>query len=156
MMKAIIAGALTLFVALCCVLGAYNLTTPTDEECLRSELSANWDMELPEGYEVIYRVSDRGGFHGEGDTYTVIEYPHPLPDAMFDWSSPDTRGKYLESASSLEAFYAGMNVLTELRYDFNGYDMLLMQDTPGKYVDDELYIFHLPGDNRLYILERYT
>jgi len=49
-----------------------------------------------------------------------------------------------------------MNVISELRYDFVGYDMLLMQDSLDHYVDDELYIFHLPGDNRLYIIECYT
>jgi len=78
-MKAIIAGALILLAALCFIFGAYSFTTPTAEDSLRSELSANWDFELPEGYEVIYRKSGRGGFHGDGNTYTVIEYPIRCP-----------------------------------------------------------------------------
>lgn len=156
MFKARIAGALTLLAALCFILGTCNITTPTAEDSLRKELSANWDFELPEGYEVIYRKTDRGGFNGDGNTYTVIEYPHPLPDSIFDWASSAPRGKFFTSSRSKEAFYDDMNVISELRYDFAGYDMLLMQDALYHHVDDELYIFHLPGDNRLYIIECYT
>lgn len=112
----------------------------------------NWDIGIPEGYSVAYQRSNRGGFHGDGNTFTILEYPGALPDDIMDWTEPDSlRVRRHGSAADFAAYiYDDLNVLEELRYDPLQYDMLYLQEN-----DDILLMFHKQGSNMLYVIEEY-
>ena len=120
-------------------------------------IGTNWDIELPDGGKVAYISSNRGGLHGDGRTYAVVEYSHPLPDGVLEWNGDCARPhRYGNFSSFAEVIYENLNVLEELRHDPAEYDLLYMEDKHGVHVDDMLLIYHRPGGNALYIIVEYT
>ncbi len=124
---------------------AYNYATS-----FRMAVFLNWNMKLPNGYDIIYSINDKGAF-GDGVRYTVLYYKDGIRQSFLDEFSLELNEK-LET--EIIEHLVNFKIEPNKTIDFNSsYYWIKVIHENGKSVTRALYLIYQPHNQFLYVVE---
>lgn len=109
-----------------------------------------WDVQIPKA-PIEYAFSNRGGFNGDGETYTVCQYSS-RPDEFLKEFKADADGKYAQKYNSALSFLQTSNIdKSKLIEPDENYIWL----SKTKNSNNTLLLAYNEQTNTLYIVEQF-
>ncbi len=109
-----------------------------------------WDVQIPNA-NIKYTFSSCGGFHGDGETYTICQYSS-LPNEFLQDFTSDSKGEYLEKYNSISTMLQSSKVdKSQLIEPDENYIWL----SKTKNTNNTLLLAYNQQTNTLYIIEQF-
>ena len=116
------------------------------------EIESDWNIRFDKAEKTIYGVNSQSGFHGDGASYTVVQFSNGNKvKRMFDWKKIDK-----DEIDSIKYWLDDLDADEKNRPNFKR-SMCYTKYKDSDEDDDKIYIIRDQSrPDNVYILETYT